>query len=213
LSAYRSDARILDTTVTTDGAYPGVRLRRRVIFSRTGGYLIVEDRIRSTSDRRFSQLWHLRERSRPTITGRGIVRARPRGDLTIVQLAGGSSRIVTGATAPIQGWVSYRFNERSKAPVVITTKEGRKARFITLVVPSESGSDVRVGGFDRTAGGWNVTVEVDGQRETMRVSRDEAVVERCGPSEPLDGQPSEGSGSPSVRPVTEPCDGLAGALP
>ena len=59
-------------------AYDGARIRRRVIFSRESGYLVVEDTIESSVARTWRQLWHLREGSRPSPAAAGPGPARGR---------------------------------------------------------------------------------------------------------------------------------------
>ena len=69
-------------------AYPGASIRRRVIFSRRSGYLVVEDTIESSVARTWRQLWHLREGTRPVTVGLRTWTRAGSGDVLIQQLVG-----------------------------------------------------------------------------------------------------------------------------
>ena len=114
--------------------YPGVTMHRRVIFSRELGYLIVEDTVRASDTRTYSQLWHLTEDARPVISGRRTWTRRAHGNVLIQQLVpGGASISHMGETEPIQGWISRSYGQRAPAPVVMHTAGGRQVRFLTLI--------------------------------------------------------------------------------
>ncbi len=151
--------------------YAGVQDRRSVIMSRHGGYLIVDDRLSSSRLRTFSQLWHLGPGSHPTVIGRTVRTASAGGDVVIVQLAPGSrTRIVTGAKHPIQGWRTFRYNHKVRAPTVQATLRGRHARYLTLIVPIRDATDtVRVLSASLRRDGYTVVVDVDGRAERVVV--------------------------------------------
>ena len=118
LVAHRSSSRHTDTTVTHSG-YAGVTSQRRVLFSTRLGYLLVEDRLTSTSPQTFRQTWHLDAGSDPVVGTSGILTRRERGNVVIRQLVGTPvGRIVTGTTDPIQGWTSSVYGKLVTAPVV-----------------------------------------------------------------------------------------------
>ena len=96
----RISGRAVDLVVQVR-SYPGVTLQRRVIFSRRMGYLIVEDRVVSSTARTSRQLWHLTEDARPIVDGSRTWTRRERGNLLIRQLGSGvSTRVISGQTDP-----------------------------------------------------------------------------------------------------------------
>lgn len=156
--------------VTVQG-YTGVRDRRTVVFSKSGGFLVVDDRLASTRPRSFTQLWHLAPGSRPTVVGRTVRTHSAGGDVVIVQLAARPrTTVVTGATSPIQGWRTYAYNQKRRSPTVEARLHGRSARFLTLIVPVRDASDtVRVLSTSLRADGYTVDVEVDGRAQRLVV--------------------------------------------
>jgi hypothetical protein len=175
LIAHRASSRLVDTSVTTD-ADEGATVRRRVLFSRRLGYLVVEDRVTSSVVRRFHQLWHLRERSAPRIEGHRVFTRRERGNVLIVNLAGGRSRIVSGDTDPIQGWVSYHYGKRVAAPVVRVSKAGAAARFLTLLVPGAEVAEASVSDLELTPQGFSFTVTIGDRSEVVSVDGSSASI-------------------------------------
>ncbi len=153
--------------------YAGVAMERRVLWSTGGEYLLVEDRVSGPVARRVVQRWHLVERSSPVIEGPGVRTRRARGNVFVRQLAGGAIRIVTGATNPIQGWVSYRYGSKVAAPVIETSRTGRTVRFLTLIVPYATARP--------TVSISNLVLFSDGYRVRVRIgTRIEQVVVRAG---------------------------------
>ena len=68
LTMTRSGAARDDLTVV-DRGNAGVVHRRRVLFSRRLGYLVVEDRVSASTSRTFRQLWHLDSGTAPIVSG------------------------------------------------------------------------------------------------------------------------------------------------
>ena len=119
-------------------AYEPITHRRRVVFSRQLGYLLVEDRLDApgSSRERFTQLWHLRQDSSPMVVGPTVRTRREHGNVVIRQLIPvGSTRVVNGRESPLQGWLSLRYRELRAAPVIEARVDGGSARFLTLIVP------------------------------------------------------------------------------
>ena len=71
------------------GRIPGVTMRRRVMFSRRLGYIVVEDTMRAATAHTYRQLWHLTEDARPFTSERRTWTRRAAGNLLIWQLGGG----------------------------------------------------------------------------------------------------------------------------
>ncbi len=150
---------------------PGVADTRSVVYSRTGGYLVVDDRLSGTISRTFTQLWHLAPGSAPTVSGRTIRTHAAGGNVVISQLAGTSrTSIVVGRTSPIQGWRSYSYNHRVRAPAVRIRKTGRSAHFITLIVPvRDPSTPIRVLSLAVRSGGYTLIVSIGGHTERLVV--------------------------------------------
>jgi hypothetical protein len=148
---------------------------RRVVFSRVGGYLLVEDRVASSVSRDWAQLWHLREGTRPVVNGpRTWTRRRERGNVLIQQLiAGGTTRIVRGKEKPRQGWLSYQYAEVTPAPTVEYHLNGTSARFLTLIVPFPNGNpQVLVRDLVVTEDGFELMINVRGVKERVVATAD-----------------------------------------
>ena len=104
-------------------------------------------RATSTTPRTFRQLWHLVERSAPTVARATVVTHRPRGNVLIRQLVGAPSlRLVTGRTDPIQGRISYHYATKVAAPVVEAVQRGSRATYLTLIVPARGAPRCAVSG-------------------------------------------------------------------
>jgi hypothetical protein len=138
---------------------------RRFIFSRVGGYVLVEDRVASNVSRDWMQLWHLREGTRPRIEGLRTWtqrRRNQRGNVLIQQLLPGSETfIVRGKEEPRQGWLSYEYAEVRAAPTVEFHQTGTEARYITLLAPFPRGTPpVVVRDVVITEDGFEATIRV-----------------------------------------------------
>jgi hypothetical protein len=149
--------------------YAGVTARRTVALSRTLGYVVVDDRVSSSKKRTYRQLWHLIDGSRPVTEGARTWTTRARGNVLIVQLGKPApTRIVSGSTKPIQGWISHRYRSLASAPVVEMRRTATVGRFLTLLVPYASKRPtVSVSGLRMTPAGFSMTVTVDGHSERV----------------------------------------------
>ena len=163
-----TSTRSLEVVVQVN-VYPGVLLRRRVVFSRRLGYLLVEDTMSSAAARTYRQLWHLPEDADPVTTGTMTWSGRARGNVLIRQLiAGGSTRTITGALDPIQGWISHVYGEREPAPVVEYRQNGKQVRFLTLLMPYRRGTPTAgVRDLHVTRTGFALSVQSGGSRELV----------------------------------------------
>lgn len=150
--------------------YAGVSAERRVTFSRRMGYVLVDDRLSATTRRTFRQLWHLRDGTSPIRSGTRTWTRAPRSNVLIVQvIAPSAARIVSGATRPIQGWVSYDRDKKVKAPVLESRRVGTRARFLTLLVPyATTRPNVSVTNVTLRAGAYAMTVSINGRRERVQ---------------------------------------------
>lgn len=170
LLGYRQSAGYVDIRLQASGVR-GVTHTRRVTYSRTLDYLLVEDRLTSSTVHTYRQLWHLVEDGRPTLGGSTAVTHRPSGNVLIRELAGAPTlRVVMGETAPIQGWISYKSGQMLPAPVVEATQRGTSVRYLTLIVPAEGRPAAHVSGLRLTRAGYSVTVTIGGHSELVTVS-------------------------------------------
>lgn len=151
--------------------YDGVRMRRRVIFSRRSGYLVVEDTIDASVARTWRQLWHLREGSRPVTRGLLTWTRQGSGDVLIEQLVDrGVTRHRQGERGPIQGWISRAYGHHTPAPVIERVARGASVRFVTVVVPFAGDARPEISDVRLTRRGFSFVVEADGRRERVRAS-------------------------------------------
>jgi hypothetical protein len=154
------------------GRYKGVSDTRTVAFSRRLGYLIVDDRLASTTSHAYVQQWHLFPGAKPVVGGRTVRTSVSGGSVVIKQLAlAPAISVVTGQTGPIQGWRTYRFGSKARAPAVLVRRHGTRARFLTLIVPVPSPTTtVKVLSTRFWSTGFSVVVSVGGSRERMTLS-------------------------------------------
>jgi hypothetical protein len=163
-------SRVVDARFVGTG-YSGVTWRRRVTYSRQLDWIVVDDRLSTTTTRTFRQLWHLAPRSAPTVSGSSVRTHTTRGNVLIRQLTGtATTRILTGRTSPIQGWQSDSDLHRVPAPAVEFAKRGRSVRYLTLIVPGAGSPRVTVSGVALLADGYRMTITVGGRSERVRVS-------------------------------------------
>jgi hypothetical protein len=158
--------------VTTNTGYKGITAQRRVMWSRTGDFLIVDDMLSSSSIRTYRQTWHLPFDADPTISGQRMDTHGEPSNLAVIQLINSPvSRIVTGATSPIQGWISNTYQTKVAAPVLEATLRARNARFLTLLVPyTGTMPTITAHVVSLSSSGYVVDVTVGSRTERITVS-------------------------------------------
>lgn len=167
---------MIDATLSTAG-YAGVTQRRHVTFSRNLNYVLVEDRATASTRRTFRQLWHLDEDAAPMVSADRFMTTHTRGNVLVRQLIpGSSSRLVRGATAPVQGWLSYTQGVKIAAPVVEVVRTGTSVRYLTLLVPAAESPAALVTGLRLTPTGYTVTIAIGGHAERVTVNGPSTVV-------------------------------------
>jgi hypothetical protein len=170
LLGYRVATRYVDLQARAAG-YPGVNHTRRITYSRLLDYLLVEDRLDSSTVHTYRQLWHLAEDARPIVASTSVSTQRARGNVLIRQLAGAPTlRIVTGRTSPVQGWISYAYGTKVAAPVEEAVQRGSHVRYLTLIVPAAGRPGARVSRLSLTSTGYSVTIQIGGHAERVTVS-------------------------------------------
>ena len=152
-------------------AYPGAVHRRRVIFSRRSGYLVVEDTIESSVGRTWRQLWHLRERSRPVTHGRRTWTRTGSSDLLIQQLIDrGATVHHQGEQDPVHGWILASLRPPRTRSGHRARVRGRSVRFVTVLAPFSGGVRPTVSAVRLTRRGFSFVIEADGRRERVRAT-------------------------------------------
>jgi hypothetical protein len=170
LLAYHLSSRYVDLQMRNAG-YAGVTHTRRVTYSRGLNYILVEDRLASSSVHTYRQLWHLVEDARPAVGVSSVWTQRAKGNVLIRQLAGAPTlRIVKGRTSPVQGWISYAYNKKVAAPVEEAIQRGTNVRYLTLIVPSRGSPTAKVSQLRLTSTGYSVTVTIGAHAERVTVS-------------------------------------------
>ena len=170
LLGYRQSSRYVDLQLRASG-YPCVTHTRRITYSRVLDYIIVEDRLVSTTPHTYRQLWHLTEDAAPVIGSSSVWTKRAKGNVLIRQLAGAPThRIVRGRTSPVQGWISYTYATKVAAPVVEAIQKGTSVRYVTLIAPSRGGPTIKVSALKLTSTGYSVTISVGTRSEKLTVS-------------------------------------------
>jgi hypothetical protein len=149
--------------------YADVSDTRTVVFSRRLGYLVVDDRLIASSSRKHTQMWHLFPGATVATSGRTVRTTSSGGSIVIKQLAlAPTTSVLRGATDPIQGWRTMKFNSKVVSPAVLAQRSGRSVRFLTLIVPVPSPtSSVKVLYSRYSSRGFSVVVSIDGKREHM----------------------------------------------
>ena len=132
----------------------------------------MDDALASSVTRTYRQTWHLARGSAPTISGNRLDTHFGAGNLAIVQLVGHPDlRVITGATKPIQGWVSEKYQTKFTAPVLQTTVKARAARYLTLLVPySGTRPIIRGHVVSLTSTGFVVDVTIGSRTERVTVA-------------------------------------------
>jgi hypothetical protein len=150
----------------------GVGHVRGITFSRNLDYVLVDDRLTSATRRTYRQLWHLTDDANPALASWWFRTQRSRGNVQVRQLitTGTTSRVVTGRTSPIQGWVAWKHGVRSPAPVVEVLRSGTNVRFLTLIVPAAGTPSAGVSELKLTSTGYSVVVKIGAKRERVVVN-------------------------------------------
>jgi hypothetical protein len=153
--------------------YRSVTTWRRVLYDRRLNVMLVDDSLQVYGPVAFRQNWHLRAdatvhwaRWGPYA---GFYTTSSGSNVAIAQLVGGKTQEVhRGATTPIQGWVTDGGNSKYAASDVQEKFVGRSARYISLIVPSPTGSTLRsflVTNFSAGATGFSVDITLGGMTD------------------------------------------------
>ncbi|WP_178945241.1 heparinase II/III family protein [Kocuria sp. TGY1127_2] len=129
---------IWDATVEDDG-YRNVNIRRRVVFSTVGEYLVIVDTVRSNHSVTAVQRWQLGPDVQAHDNGASVQLVK--GEKTAVLAPSGISPECTIHESPDEdndftGHIATAWKTLATAPVVEFSKTGEVFRFITVVVAS-----------------------------------------------------------------------------
>lgn len=176
LLSHTLNGRLLDFVFRDEG-HEGVSLRRRIIYSTAGEYLIVIDNVVGTGDSTVVQNWQLAPGIETVV----------RGDQ--VKLKSGSRRVTfhskgrrpeisisSGEETPLSGWVSTGWKKRSEAPRLQYKKSGTRYRFITVIVPHVDGGESTVD-VEKSATDVGLVLRIFNGRAVERVKIAAASVE------------------------------------
>ncbi|WP_426003816.1 heparinase II/III domain-containing protein [Paenarthrobacter sp. NyZ202] len=130
--------RVFDVTLRDTG-YEGALLSRRVIYSKTGEYLIVLDRVSSTSSVEVEQRWHLSPETSSTIKG-AAAHLESRNTTSRIQWLGSPGKLshVRGSTEPFEGWTSTGWRQNAPTTLLKASRTGTQVLFNTVVGATES---------------------------------------------------------------------------
>ena len=170
----------MDFISTMHLKYKSVTTWRRVLYDRRLNVMLVDDSVVCYGPVAFRQNWHLRKDAVVHWGYGGFYTTSSGPNVTISQLIGGKTQEVhSGATSPIQGWVTESLNSRYAAPMVQVKFVGRSTRYLTLIVPSQAGSTLRTAttsNLSVSANGYSVDVTVGGMTDHLDVSQTSAVL-------------------------------------
>lgn len=139
--------------------------------------VLVLDALVSGTPHDYAQLWHLPPNSRVrTLTGGTLVAdAAGQATLSVVQAKGSavSSRTVTGATSPMQGWTSNAYGFKTPSPTLEFHRQSASGRLATLLASGPHAGRLARVTQEALAGGRRVGVcAADGHRYTLTVQRE-----------------------------------------
>ncbi|MEZ5116403.1 MAG: heparinase II/III family protein [Candidatus Nanopelagicales bacterium] len=165
----------------------GVNWNRRFLFSRAGGWVLVDDRITQSSSRAVVQRWNLgADKTVATgLFGGRAVTSGPGANLAILWLGDRPTRrVYNGVKDPRWvGWRSTTYRELTPAPAVEAVLWGKKARFVTLLAPLRAGApdDVVVKDLSLTDDAISLVVSSGGVTEQLKL---DATTGYAGPPPP-----------------------------
>lgn len=142
----------LDFFILEDRGYPGIRLKRTVVYSRLTESLLVVDYLNSNRDVTARWHWHLNPNASANVDG-ASVHATVEGFDYCLLWAGHKPEIevVRGKKDPLEGWFSPTWNKLVPADEVIATRRGVRSR-TAMLVESQGSSRRRLESFPTRGG-------------------------------------------------------------
>ncbi len=94
--------------------------RRRITLEKRPRRIVIEDRLAMAGEHEVELMFHCDERCevRPTVEGYALTREARSLELALPRAEGAQAQVHCGATDPILGWVSRRFDEKQPSPTI-----------------------------------------------------------------------------------------------
>ncbi|WP_299449778.1 heparinase II/III family protein [uncultured Serinicoccus sp.] len=161
-----------DDIALLDTGYPGVRIRRRIVFHRPTEALVVIDAVQADREVQAVQQWQIGKQVETTAVRAGFRLAS--GDRSVRLLWSGSLpewELRSGEKDPIAGWVSETWMEAQAATQVLATKSGKAFRFVTILAP-EKHDDLAVEKSVTLPAGVGLVLRQGGRTHSFSINRD-----------------------------------------
>ncbi|UPO78652.1 heparinase II/III family protein [Arthrobacter sp. Helios] len=158
-----------------DNGYQGVSLKRRVVYSRGGDFVIVIDTVRSDSPVTAHQRWHLDPRTTLERTRWGFALARDSG-VASIQWRGTTPKVsvVRGSEEPLDGWVATEWMKKEATNVVSASRQGKYFRMVAVIGASSHSEGVNFTSMDVDRPHLFVNVRSGRQHYVVEVGPDNA---------------------------------------
>lgn len=168
--------RVLDVTLRDPG-YADALLSRRIVYSKTGEYLVVLDRISSGTSVEVDQRWHLAPETMSSLKGASAQLQRG-GVAGRIQWLGspGTLSQVQGCKEPFDGWTSTGWRQNSPTTVLKATKTGTQILFNTVIGANELHGDTKTSMRRLSDGGIEFTVPTSKGVEYVLLDKSSAVI-------------------------------------
>jgi hypothetical protein len=155
--------------------YTGVTHRRSVLLLGQDAVLVV-DSLEADGSHDFAQIWHLPSGYTATPAGLGVDAQGPGAPVSIRQAWGDgvTLSVITGATAPMQGWISPKYGQKAANTALEYHVTGTSARFATVIAAQSSGT---VSGSTGADGAIHLTVCQGGVGREVDISNQASVSE------------------------------------
>lgn len=159
-ATHHADRYDLTTVRVTTPA--GAQWIRTVVYSRSGGYLVVDDRITSPRPVDVVQRWNLPADHSCERTGSSVTTSGPGADVALYWVGSQPAlTVTTGQEQPLLGWQVDDAGRVVPAPLAEARLRGTTLRFTTVIVPRADGAPpARVSELPGETGGVRVTVSI-----------------------------------------------------
>ena len=150
----------------------GVDWVRTLFYSRTGHYLIVDDRVNQKTSRPVYQQWNLPVEASP-VSLQGEARFHVHGGLDLLFAFAGSGyrpELVKGEEDPPLGWRSTSYRQIEPSPLLRTRLEGTSVRFTTMILPMRTAGQPELLGLRRDSTSAYASLRVGHGLETVSFS-------------------------------------------
>lgn len=152
-----------------DESFKGVSLRRRIVYSLSGEYIVVIDTVRSDKEVTAELRWQLDAGVEASLD-QNIVRLSKNDRHAAIAFVGTSSQIdiTCGQDDPFDGWVATGWKQKEPANAIQCRKHGNAFRFIS-VIATDKGEAPKVkavrGGPEKS-----ICLEIEARQLTERIA-------------------------------------------